>query len=58
VLLGAWTQVSLAGSLPAVPVAVWEMSLAVWMIAKGFRRSPAAAGTQPAADQDPALCGA
>ena len=58
VLLGAWTQVSLAGSLPAVPVAVWEMSLAVWVIAKGFRRSPAAAGTQPAADQDPALCGA
>jgi len=63
VLLGAWTQVSLAGSLPAVPVAVWEMSLAVWMIAKGFRRSPAAtpqpaAGPAPAAAQDTALRGA
>ena len=64
VLLGAWTQVSLAGSLPAVPVAVWEMSLAVWMIAKGFRRSSAAIGARPAPGQnpapgqDPALCGA
>ncbi|HEV8220478.1 MAG TPA: DUF4386 domain-containing protein [Streptosporangiaceae bacterium] len=64
VLLGAWTQLSLAGSLPAVPVAVWEMSLAVWMIVKGFRRSPAAVGARPAAgpgpapDPDPALCGA
>jgi len=64
VLLGAWTQVSMAGSLPAVPVAVWEMSLAVWMIAKGFRRSPAeigprpAAGLSPSPDPDPALCGA
>ena len=58
VLLGAWPQLSLAGSLPALPVAVWEMSLAVWMIAKGFRRSPAAVGVRPAADPDPALCGA
>jgi len=57
VLLGAYPQVSLAGSLPAVPVAVWEMSLAVWMITKGFRRSPAAT-PQPATAQDTALCGA
>ncbi len=48
VILGAWTQVSLAGSLPAVPVALWEMSLAVWMIVKGFRPVPAApAGQAP-----------
>jgi len=57
VLLGAYPQVSLAGSLPAVPVAAWEMSLAVWMITKGFRRSPAAT-PQPATAQDTALCGA
>jgi hypothetical protein len=52
VLLGAWTQLSLAGSLPAVPVAVWEMSLAVWMIAKGFRSpvsAPLAVSPRPAA---------
>jgi hypothetical protein len=63
VLAGAYPQLSLAGSLPAVPVAVWEMSLAVWLIAKGFRRSPAtgpqrAAGPQLAVDPDPAVCGA
>ncbi len=36
------------GGWVGVPVAVWEMSLAVWMIAKGSRRSPAAAGPDPA----------
>jgi hypothetical protein len=52
VLLGAYPQLSLAGSLPAVPVAVWEMSLAVWMIAKGFRSpvsAPLAVSPRPAA---------
>ncbi|HYV77719.1 MAG TPA: hypothetical protein VE979_06295 [Streptosporangiaceae bacterium] len=52
VLLGAYPQVSLAGSLPAVPVAVWEMSLAVWMIAKGFRSpvsAPLSVSPRPAA---------
>jgi len=52
VLLGAYSQLSLAGSLPAVPVAVWEMSLAVWMIAKGFRSpvsAPRAVSPRPAA---------
>jgi hypothetical protein len=53
VILGAWTQVSLAGSLPAVPVALWEMSLAVWMIAKGFR--PAPAGPASGAPGEPAV---
>jgi hypothetical protein len=50
--LGAYPQVSLAGSLPAVPVAVWEMSLAVWMIAKGFRSpvsAPLSVSPRPAA---------
>jgi Domain of unknown function (DUF4386) len=52
VLLGAYSQLSLAGSLPAVPVAVWEMSLAVWMITKGFRSpvsAPLAVSPRPAA---------
>lgn len=52
VLLGAYPQLSPAGSLPAVPVAVWEMSLAVWMIARGFRSpasAPRAVSPRPAA---------
>jgi hypothetical protein len=52
VLLGAYPQLSLAGSLPAVPVAVWEMSLAVWLITKGFRSpvsAPLAVSPRPAA---------
>jgi hypothetical protein len=41
VLFGAYDQVSSPALLAALPVFVWEMSLAVWMIAKGFRTSPA-----------------
>jgi hypothetical protein len=42
VLFGAYDQVSSTSVLAALPVFVWEMSLAVWMIAKGFRNtSPA-----------------
>ena len=41
VLFGAYDQVSEVALLAALPVFAWEMSLAVWLIAKGFR-SPAA----------------
>ena len=42
VLLGAYEQLATLAGLAAVPVFAWEMSLAVWLIAKGFR-GPAAA---------------
>ncbi|SHF83404.1 DUF4386 domain-containing protein [Geodermatophilus nigrescens] len=41
VLFGVYEQVSVWGMLGAVPVAAWEISLAVYLIARGFRR-PAA----------------
>ena len=41
VMFGAYDQVSSPALLAALPVFAWEMSLAVWMIAKGFRTSPA-----------------
>jgi hypothetical protein len=41
VLFGAYSQTSGAAAVAALPVFVWEMSLAVWMLAKGFRTSPA-----------------
>lgn len=36
VLLGVYPQLSVFGALAAVPVFVWEMSLAGWLIVKGF----------------------
>ncbi|GAA4756477.1 DUF4386 domain-containing protein [Actinomycetospora chibensis] len=36
-MLGGWEQVSVAGSLCALPIALWEFSLGVWLTVKGFR---------------------
>ncbi len=47
VMFGAYSQLSAPAGLAAIPVTAWEMSLAVWMIAKGFR--PAAFGYAGAA---------
>jgi hypothetical protein len=37
--LGAWDQVSVLGGIGALPIAVWEFSLGVYLTAKGFRGS-------------------
>lgn len=42
-LFGAYGQVSSIATLTALPIAVWEFSVGVYMLAKGFR-SPAVAG--------------
>jgi Domain of unknown function (DUF4386) len=44
VLFGFYTQVSFWGVITAIPVFAWEMSLAVWLIVKGFTPSPAMSG--------------
>jgi hypothetical protein len=31
-------------ALAALPVAAWELSLGVWLVAKGFKPSPITAG--------------
>ncbi|WP_327674199.1 DUF4386 domain-containing protein [Kitasatospora sp. NBC_00458] len=36
VLFGLYPQVSTAGSLAALPVFAWEVSLALWLVVKGF----------------------
>ncbi|MHC1559072.1 DUF4386 domain-containing protein [Actinomycetospora sp. C-140] len=36
-MLGGPEQVSVAGSLCALPIALWELSLGVWLTVKGFR---------------------
>jgi hypothetical protein len=40
VLFGLYTQTSAWGAVTAIPVFVWEMSLALWMIIRGFNPSP------------------
>lgn len=37
VALGAWDQLSAAGGLLTLPIAVWEFSIGVYMTVKGFR---------------------
>jgi hypothetical protein len=37
VLFGAYSQTSTWGALSAVPVFAWELSLAGWLVVKGFR---------------------
>ncbi len=41
-LFGAWEQVSTPALLMAIPIAIWEFSVGVYMTVKGFR-APAAA---------------
>ncbi len=43
-LFGLFQQVSVWGAIAAIPVTAWEMSLAVWMIVKGFKPSPITSG--------------
>jgi hypothetical protein len=56
-LFGLWTQVSPASALLTIPIAVWEFSLGVYLIVKGFRPSPLTAATvlasTPPADRQP-----
>lgn len=40
VLFGLYGQQSMWGAIAAIPVFAWEMSLAVWLIVRGFKPSP------------------
>jgi hypothetical protein len=40
VLLGLWEQRSTVSALAALPVALFEFSLGVYLVVKGFRPSP------------------
>ena len=51
-LFDVWGQVSAASALLALPIAVWEFSLGIYLVVKGFRPAPLTAGltgTAPAA---------
>jgi hypothetical protein len=54
IMFGLWEQVSLPAGIATVPIALWEVSLGVYLVVKGFKPSPVTAGmtaakTQPAA---------
>ena len=40
VLFNLWGQFSALGTVPALPIALFEFSLGVWLVVKGFRPSP------------------
>jgi hypothetical protein len=44
VLLGAWEPTSEVPVLMTAPEAVWELSLSVWLLIRGFRPSPILTG--------------
>jgi hypothetical protein len=39
-MFGFWGQVSTMGLISALPVALWELSLGLWLVVKGFTPSP------------------
>jgi hypothetical protein len=45
VLFGLWERMSAPSGLLAIPIAVWEFSLGVYLVIKGFKPSPITTGT-------------
>jgi hypothetical protein len=60
-LFGFWTQVSPISGLLTIPDAVWEFSLGVYLIVKGFKPSPITGGmtatSTPPTSRIPSLAG-
>jgi hypothetical protein len=60
-LFGLWDQVSPASALLTIPIALWEFSLGVYLIVKGFKPSPITVGmgatSTPPANRVPTLSG-
>jgi len=48
-MCGVVDRVSALSGIAALPIALWEFSLGVWLLAKGFTPSPVTAGMPPAA---------
>jgi hypothetical protein len=48
-IFGLWDQVSAAGAALALPIAVWEFSLGMWLTVKGFRPTPLFSDSAPSA---------
>jgi hypothetical protein len=44
-MFGIYEQISVWAAIAAVPVFAWELTLAIWLIAKGFNPSAIASGS-------------
>jgi hypothetical protein len=55
VLFGAYDQLSGASGILTAPEAIWELSLGIYLIAKGFRPSPILADSHTSADGEPGI---
>lgn len=56
VVLGFWEQTGPVGALAALPIALWELALGLWLVARGVRLSPdeiSARGIRVAQHSDP-----
>lgn len=54
VVFGLWDQVSSPSAIATIPIALWELSLGIWLTFKGFTASPAVEGG-PSAPTDVTL---
>ena len=54
VLFGLIGQHAPSTALAAIPIALWEFSLGVWLVVKGFNPSPITAGMAATSDVTPA----
>jgi Domain of unknown function (DUF4386) len=53
-LFNLWGPMSAVAALAALPIALWEFSLGVWLVVKGFKPSPITAGMAATSDVTPA----
>jgi len=53
-VFGLWDQVSVLSGIAVLPIALWEFSLGVWLVVKGFNPSPITAGMAGTGDPAPA----
>jgi hypothetical protein len=51
-MFGLYDQVSPLSAIAALPVGLWELSLGVWLVVKGFKPSPITAGMTAAGTPD------
>jgi len=55
-MFGIYDQISPLSAIAALPIALWELALGVWLVVKGFKPSPITAGmvtaSTPPADRD------